>query len=616
MEFPAGMNPSQAEAAVEIAALAQFTGESAQFWNAFLPAAARLVGAELALILRGQPGAETRWVTVIQWAARHGPSSEQTPFTSQLERIAAAAIAAGQFQEQTDTIAGIFTLAIRLPLSRREDELVLALQIRDYTVEAVADALARLTLCASVPLAYQLNLSAQQARQDVEKFAMVLDLNVSVNQSTRFLAAALALCNTIATRLRCDRVSLGWLAGGYVRLRAISRTEHFDRQMAAAQALEVMMEECADQDEELLWPASKDQSAVTRDHEKFASEQKVSYLLSLPLRMNGKVVGVLSCERNDGSFNVVEIQQLRLGADQVVRRLDDLARSDHWLGVRWLAEFREGLARFLGPERTWSKVAAIGGAILLALLFLIRPHYRVEGNFILRSGTAEYLTAPFDAYIEEVLVRPGDSVTNGQVLLNLNSSELLLEQAASLADCARYQREAEKERAADHLAEMRIVEAQAQQSQAQLDIVRYRLDHASIRAGFDGVVVEGDLRERIGAPVKQGDALFKVARIDRLYAEADINETDVQHILGSTQGEIAFVSQPRVKYPVTIQAIEPAAVTKKEGNVFLVRLQPQKPAIWWRPGMTGLSKVVAERESLFWIVTHRTVDFLRMKLWW
>jgi hypothetical protein len=101
-----------------------------------------------------------------------------------------------------------------------------------------------------------------------------------------------------------------------------------------------------------------------------------------------------------------------------------------------------------------------------------------------------------------------------------------------------------------------------------------------------------------------------------LYAEADISETDIQHILGSTQGEIAFVSQSRVKYPVTIQAIEPAAVTKKEGNVFLVRLQPQNPADWWRPGMTGLCKVVAERESLFWIVTHRTVDFLRMKLWW
>jgi len=64
--------------------------------------------------------------------------------------------------------------------------------------------------------------------------------------------------------------------------------------------------------------------------------------------------------------------------------------------------------------------------------------------------------------------------------------------------------------------------------------------------------------------------------------------------------------------------VEPAAETKKDGNVFLVRLhldgdnQPQ----WWRPGMTGLCKLSTQKHSLFWILTHRTVDFLRMKLWW
>ena len=616
MENFGGMNGSQAAAAAELASLPQFAGDPAQFWNAYLSAVARLVSADLALILRGQPAGTPRWARVVQWSARPGPSSDQTPFTSQLERIAGEALTAGRFQEQTDADAGIFTLAIRLPLSRQEDELILALQVRDYTAEAVQEALLRLALAANTPLAFQLNLSARQSRLDVEKFAMVLDLNVPVNQATQFLAAALALCNTIATRLRCDRVSLGWIDGGYVRLRAISRTEHFDRQMAAAQALEIMMEECADQDDEILWPAPNESIAVCRDHEKFANDQKVNFLYSLPLRLNGQVVGVLSCERNEAPFNSVEVQQLRLGADQVSRRLDELFRSDRWFGPRWREHFRTELARFLGPEHTWRKAGAIGGALLLALLFLIWPHYRVEGNFILRSGAAEYLTAPFDGYIEQTFVRPGDTVTNGQVLLILNRNELLLQQAAALADDARYQREADKERAANHLAEMRIYESQARQAQAELDLVLYRLDHASIRASVDGVVVEGDLRERLGAPVKQGDALFKVARLDHLYAEADISESDVQHILGSTNGEMAFVSQPRLKFPVTLQTVEPAAVTKKDGNVFLVRLQPQNPAAWWRPGMTGLCKIVAERQSLFWIITHRTVDFLRMKLWW
>ena len=129
-------------------------------------------------------------------------------------------------------------------------------------------------------------------------------------------------------------------------------------------------------------------------------------------------------------------------------------------------------------------------------------------------------------------MRAGDHVAKSQPLVSLNRSELLLDQSGALADVVRYQREAEKARAANSIADMSIANAQAQQAQARLDLVRHRLDEAVIKSTFDGVVVEGDLRERIASPVKQGDALFKVARIDTLYVEAEINERDVQEILG------------------------------------------------------------------------------------
>jgi hypothetical protein len=86
--------------------------------------------------------------------------------------------------------------------------------------------------------------------------------------------------------------------------------------------------------------------------------------------------------------------------------------------------------------------------------------------------------------------------------------------------------------------------------------------------------------------------------------------------MGRARGEIALVTRPKTKYPVLVQTLQPAAVTKKEGNVFLVRLKPERGAeSWWRPGMTGLCKLAVEKRTLFWILTHRTVDFLRMKLW-
>ena len=601
----------------ELAALRQFSGVAKDFWPRFLAVAARVAAADVAVLLLGRPGKEPRWSKIGDWDAGAGLTRVRSHFASQLETIAERCLAGGNFLERTDAAAGAFTVAVRLKLLRPEDEVILALQLKEATDAAARESLVRLALVADVPVAYQQNLAALKARADVEKLAGVLDLNVPVNDATHFMPAALAFCNGIATRFRCDRASLGWLEGGYIRLRAMSRTEQFDRQMAAAQALEAAMEECVDQDEEILWPAPEGVTTVARDHEKFASEQKSGNLCSIPLRLEGKVVAVLLCERQEASFNAAELQQLRLAGDQVVRRLSELRHYDRWFGARWAANSGEYFAGWLGPEHTWSKVTAIFLVLVLAALFLVRVTYRVGGNFILRSDQTEYLTAPFDGYIDQVLVRAGDQVTNGEALLTLNRGELLLDQAAAVADVARYQRQSDKDRAGNNIADMRIDEAEAEQAQAQLDLARYRLEHATLRSTFDGMIVEGDLRERIGSPVKQGDALFRVARVNTLYAEAEIPEHDVQEILHESTGEIAFVSQPKLKFPVTIQMVEPAAVTKKEGNVFLVRMAPVHGAeAWWRPGMTGLCKLSAEKRTLFWILTHRTVDFLRMKLWW
>jgi RND family efflux transporter MFP subunit len=250
----------------------------------------------------------------------------------------------------------------------------------------------------------------------------------------------------------------------------------------------------------------------------------------------------------------------------------------------------------------------------------------VEGTFQLRSDVVAYLTAPYDGYIRTVPVRPGDALKTGDALLNLDTADLELEESGALADWTRYLREAEKSRAeaenlhaarAPALADMRISQALADQAKARLDLARYRLSQAQIKAPFDSVLVEGDLRQKVGAPVKQGEGLFKIARIDAQYVEADINERDIHEVLNKSAGEVAFVAQPKLKFPIRVVRIEPAAVAKDGKNVFTVRaafageIQP-----WWRPGMSGVCKLAVEKRTLLWILTHRTVDFLRLWLWW
>lgn len=610
--------PGMEAALAELGQLRQFAGPAGEFWPRFLAVLQQLTGGDQLVLLarrEGQP-----WQRLMEWPAESSPSRMLSAFFSQLEEFAGKAAAAGgvvaPLDGQASPAARTFLAGSRVELDAQQ-ECVLTVLLSEVSEVAAREALVRLCLAVQAPEFYQARLAVRAAAKDVEKLSGVLSLAVSVNSDSHFLATALAFCNEVANRFRCDRVSLGWLERGYIRLRAISHTEHFDRQMAAAQALELAMEETLDQDEEVVWPAPTGQSVVSRDHERFSQDQKVASLCSLPVRVAKAPAAVLVCERQTGAFTETELQQLRLACDLAAPRLADLHRHDLWFGARWAAWFRERSGSWLGPEHTWAKLGALLVVVVLALLIFLRVPYRVEGNFTLRSDELVYLTAPFEAFIDQVLVRPGDAVAAGAPLLKLKTAELELDESFALADLNRCQREAEKARAAKALADMRIAEAMADQARARLETIRYRIEHAVIKSPLAGVVVEGDLRERLGSPVKTAEVLFKVARIDTLYAEAEVNERDVHEILGKSAGQIAFVSRPKNKFPVRISAVEQAAVPKSEANVFLVRCAlGRNPEPWWRPGMSGVCKFEVERRPLIWILTHRTVDFLRLKLWW
>lgn len=604
----------------ELSRLRRFSGSPAEFWPAFINAAAALAGAEKGVLILKDPK-ENSWKKLGE--STGGASGERVVLTFNRhlidlgQRSAEKGVAVVVVEETANADFKHYGIGVRLPLSRPEEICIATFLLRDATEQQANEALVRVQLAADTPFAYLLNLSSNQAKGESEKFAASIDVITLLNAEKKFLGASIALCNAVESRYGCDRVSLGWLENGYIRLKSISRTERFDKNMAAVKALELMMEECLDQDEEIVVPAPEKATYVWRDHDKFARQNTVANIGSIPVRVDGKAVAVLTCERQSRPFAAAELQQLRLAADQAARRLSDLHEQEGWFGARLARTARGQCAKLLGPEHTWAKVIALLGAVALVILFFIPFNYRVEGNFILKSDAVSFLTAPFDGFIREVKVRPGDRVQKDALLLQLDTDELSIEEANALADQVRYQREAEKARATNGLAEMRIALALSDQAKARLDMTRLRLKQATIRAVFDSVVVEGDLRERIGAPVKQGDALFKTTKLEGMYVEAEINQRDVHNVKVDAAGEIAFVTQPKLKYPVKVERVYPAATTKEAENIFISRVTFQgAPADWWRPGMSGLVKIEAGKRTLFWILTHRTVDFLRMWFWW
>jgi multidrug resistance efflux pump len=605
----------------DMAKLRRFTGTPSEFWPAFLGSAAGITGATKGLLILKDAKQEGAWKKLGEWGDGTHADRTSMNFTRVLVELGDRAIRDGnaiQPLEQSATPDLMhYALAVKLALNRPEENCVATVLLANATEKQAHEALLRLQLVSDTPFSYLVNSTAGAAKADVEKFAVSLDVLSLLNAEKKFLGAGLAICNAAATRYNSDRVSLGWIEKGYIRLKSMSRTERFDKNMAAVKALELTMEECLDQDDEIIFPQPEGTTFVSRDHEKFAKEHSSGNMVSVPIRVDNAAVAVLTFERASKPFTAAEIQQFRLLCDQAARRLSDLKQRDGWVGVRMVRATKAQCAKVVGPEHTWAKVLAVLGFVALVVLFFVPFNYRVEGNFLLRSDNVAFLTTPFDGYIKAVNAKPGDTVRGAGILLQMNTDELELSHSEALADRVRYEREAEKARATNGLAEMRIALSLRDQSNARIKLLEHRLEQAAIKAPFDSIVVEGDLRERIGAPIKQGDALFKLSKMDGLYIEAEINQRDVHEFKEGAIATIAFVTQPRLKYPAKVERIYPAAFPKEGENIFIVRSALQgKPDNWWRPGMSGLVKVEAGKRSLAWILTHRTVDFLRMVLWW
>ncbi len=596
----------------------QYEGSLSGFWQEFLKSCVQLVDADFGVTTIHRQEA-TSWNTVCLFPVKAKESIRSLSLVHYLSDLSAKAENAGHAHLTVETGQGsLALLAVHLALPPHEPSSVALFGIKGLEPERFDEVVILLQLMADTPLNYLVSAGLQQARIDVVRFSQAMDVAIQMNLQQRYVGAAMTLCNEIASRYGCDRVSLGWIDGGYARIQAISHIEKFEKKMAVVLSLEAVMEESISQDEEILLPPLPESKNITRDHELFAKENSIDYLVTFPIRLDDELVGALTCERSSSiMFSEVEIQSIGLIAEQAARRLSDLRENDRWFGARLAFDFRKWCSGLLGVDHTFAKVATIIVSALFCILIFGKMEFRVEAPFIIKSDDVAYLPASFDGYIDQVHVDIGDVVDKNTMLLELDTRELLLEESNANANKVRYERETKKARSTQARSEMKISQALTAQAVAQLKIVRYHLANAQIVAPFSGVVVEGDLQEMLGAPVRKGDVLYKLAKLDKMYVELDVDERDVHYIKTGADGEIAFVSQPKFKYPLLLTRINPVAVTKDEGNNFICRGEfAGSVADWWRPGMSGIAKVNVGQKSIGWIITRRTIDFLRLFLWW
>ena len=446
-----------------------------------------------------------------------------------------------------------------------------------------------------------------------------LELIADVMGEAHFGAAALMLVNGLALQLGSSQVALGWSVGGYMRIEAISYVSRFDLKTEQTRLLESACEESFDQEQALVYPDDRDSGHVLLAHRRLYQSLGQARIFSLPLRSGDRPCqAVLLITEQDVPVSSERLRAIQVGLGLLMPWLAEQRKRDRWWGPKFCDWSTGILEKLLGPDYPWQKVTALVMVGALIYVCLASWPFRLEAGAVMVTDHTRQICAPFDGYVDQAYATTGEEVAAGALLARLDVKDMLLQEAEIRAKMRRLRADEDKARAQEDLADVEIARARLAQSRARLQRVLQQRNQADIRAPFAGVIVEGKRKDLLGAPVRKGDGLFRLAQIEGLYGQLELPETLIRFLETGAEGELALLAQPDQRIPFRVTGVVPMAQVKgQQGNHFIVKVVfSRTPESWWRPGMSGVGRIEAGRRPIIWLWTYRLIDILRMRLWW
>ena len=517
---------------------------------------------------------------------------------------------------------------------------VITLLIERRSRQAMQTSVAMIEVLAGYAALHAARQQVRRLRASTAALDLASRLIASINTAGNFKGAAIQLVNDMSRQIRADRVALGWVHGigasGAVRVVAVSDTEHIDRRMAMMQKIEAAMDECLDQEQPVLYPPPPPQGAegqdadvllsqaITHAHRELAAADARLKIISLPLRVDDEVVGVLTIESTaEGPADIGSVELIQASMDLVAPILM-LRRSDdrHLAARAYVSTIRAG-EWLVGPKHTAWKLVGLMVMLTAILVTFVHVPYRVEAPLELEARERQVISVPFDGQIAGVPegIEPGREVKRGDVLLVMNTDEWKLQRLDAMNERIGAERHAEQLQKEGKYSEMQQARARAEQAKAKQELAEHKIAQARIVSPIDGTIIAGDVKDKVGATVRLGDMLMQVAPLDKMTIIARVSDNDIGLLRDAASGEptrgvLITPAFPAREFAFTVERIVPLSLPKDGKNAFEVRGVMDASVPWLRPGMEGLAKFDTGRHSLLWIGTRRIRDQLRLWLWW
>lgn len=252
---------------------------------------------------------------------------------------------------------------------------------------------------------------------------------------------------------------------------------------------------------------------------------------------------------------------------------------------------------------------------LLTWLCFGTMQYTFTVPCVVKAADRRTVSCPRDGVLAELFVRPGDYVREGQLLAVLDANDDFLRRDELRAEIDALSALADQALAERATGQLRIHEAGKRSLLAQLAVVEAAIERAQIRAPQAGLILEGDLREQLGARLTLGEPLFELARYDRAVVVLRVPEKLVLAASSCEGAEFAPAASPDRRLELQPLAIAPSSTVVDETNVFLGEAVILQSLDGIAPGMEGVAHLRAGDRPVWWVLTHRLTDWARMNFW-
>jgi hypothetical protein len=442
-----------------------------------------------------------------------------------------------------------------------------------------------------------------------------------------------ALVTQMSRLLGASRVSLGWITRDTLKVVALSDGVVMEEGVAIPELHQAMLES-SHQHATLVWPPTRAMNErITLAHQALFKTQGLGGLASVPLARHGRALGVLVCERTvladplrpnssdasaSGVFSPEQVQWLESLAEVAAPTLMLRHQIDRpWLDRRraqWY-EFRQRLADPAERGLRWG----LGGlGILLAVGALVPMPHQVTANARLEGAVQRVMSAPQDGFLREVMVRPGDVVKAGQVLAQLSDDDLQGARRARLAEVAQHENEFSEAFARGDRAQAMTAQNKLAESKAELSLIDQQLTRLKVVAPFDGVVIQGDLRQQLGAPLKRGENLLTLAPGLDWRVVLEVDESDIANLERGQVAGLRLAALPDQAIGLLLERVTPVAKNTPNGVKYEIEARPNGAgagATGLRPGLQGVARIEMPARPLLWRAAVRSWQWLRMLAW-